>query len=253
MQIVIIEDEILTAEDLAETIRQVDDQAEIVAVLHSIKEGIRYFSSNPPPDLIFSDIQLGDGLSFEIFTSIKIVSPVIFCTAFNEYALNAFKVNGIDYLLKPFTEDTIKIAMDKYHSLSQTFTRPAIAPYKELLRGFTQSEPRPETLLIHYKDKIIPITFSDIALFYLENELTHLLTFTGKSYLLTKSLEEMDRVAGKSFFRVNRQTLVNRKAIIDASNYFARKLSINLCIPYHEQLIVSKEKSSMFLNWLGEG
>lgn len=250
MKIAIIEDEPLTAEDLTETILKVDPNAIITTCLSSVKEAVSYFQKNEKPDLIFSDIQLGDGLSFEIFNSLSISTPVIFCTAYDEYALNAFKANGIDYILKPFTKKIIADALTKYRELKNNFSQIATS-YETILELFeNRKNQQPTSVLVYIKDKIIPIKLSDIALFYIENEITHLMTFSQKIHSINKTLEELETITGQSFFRANRQYLINHKAIKDASQYFHRKLTVNLSIPFAERITVSKVKASDFLNWL---
>jgi two-component system, LytTR family, response regulator LytT len=250
MKIVIIEDEKITAEELAGTIKALEPDARITAILSSIKTAIAYFQKNEDPDLIFSDVQLGDGLSFEIFKAVKISAPVIFCTAYDEYALNAFKTNSIDYILKPSTSQTIADALTKYRNLHQTFSG-GVQQYKAILDILISREnSKPAAVLVHHKDKILPVRLEDIALFYIENEITHLLTFNTKNYFINKSLEELEQLSGNGFFRVNRQFLINRKAVIDASHYFSRKLSVNISVTYKDKIMVSKEKTPQFLNWL---
>jgi len=253
MKIVIIEDEQLTANDLAATIRSVEPETEITAILGSVKEALNYFGKDVKVDLIFSDIQLGDGLSFEIFTKLKITTPVIFCTAFDEYAINAFKTNGIDYILKPFTTKIVEAALQKYHQLQQTFSQNAVQ-YEAVLKALMiNSTPATTNILIHYKDKILPIKTDEIALFYVENEITHLLTFDKREYTVNKNLEDLEYTIGKGFFRVNRQFLLNRNAVLDASRYFSRKLSVNIVVPFKETITVSKERTPQFLAWLESG
>lgn len=251
MQIVIIEDERLTADDLAETIQQVKPDAVVVAILRSVKEAVQYFKAGKTADLIFSDIQLGDGLSFEIFSTVTVTAPVVFCTAYDEYALHAFKANGIDYILKPFTSDTISQALQRYQHLQQAFSGSTLLQYEAIKKVFANREAqRPAAILIHQLDKIMPVKMESIALFYLKNEITYLLTFNGKIYNPNKSLDELERLTGDAFFRINRQYLVAHKAIGGASNYLSRKLSVTLTIPFEEVITVSKEKAPYFLNWL---
>jgi two-component system, LytTR family, response regulator LytT len=250
MRIVIIEDEKITADDLAGTIASVEPQAEIVKVLNSVETAVEYFKKHESPDLVFSDVQLGDGLSFEIFKNVRVSAPIIFCTAYDEYALNAFKTNGIDYILKPFTSKSITESLDKYHSLRQTFSGGELQ-YKEIIEILANRDSnKPSALLVNYKDKIIPVRLEDIALFYIEYEMTFLLTFDKKDYSINKNLEELEQLCGKGFFRVNRQCLLNRKSVIDASHYFSRKLSVNVSVPFKDKIIVSKEKTPQFLDWL---
>lgn len=250
MNIVIIEDERITADELAGTINNLEPEAKIVTILSSVKTAVAYFHKNESPDLIFSDVQLGDGLSFEIFKAVKISAPVIFCTAYDEYALNAFKTNGIDYILKPSTSQTIADALAKYRSLRETFGG-KIQRYDSILDALIKRESsKYASILVYHKEKILPIKMDEIALFYIDNEVTYLLTFTSQKYVAGKTLEELELLSGSNFFRINRQYLVNRKAVIDASRYFLRKLSVNLSIPYKEKILVSKEKTPQFLNWL---
>lgn len=252
MKIAIIEDEKLTADDLAETILKVEPNAQIVANLSSVKEAILYFQKNEKPNLIFSDIQLGDGLSFEIFKAVNISTPVIFCTAYDEYALNAFKANGIDYILKPFTKKIIANTLDKYKELRNNLSRTAIN-YETISELFGNRNNKQDTsVLVYIKDKIVPVKTNDIALFYIENEITHFITFNQNTYTVSKTLEELETITGINFVRANRQYLINRKAIKDASQYFHRKLVINLSIPFtvNEPITVSKVKVTKFLNWL---
>jgi len=250
VNIVIIEDEELTANDLADTIIKVDKNVQVLAILNSVKQSISYFRENLNPDLIFCDIQLGDGLSFELFKECSITSPVIFCTAFDEYALKAFKANGIDYILKPFSRQTIEDALNRYKALKNNFLNinTPIEKILELYEG--RKNKKQNTVLIYHKENIIPVKVDDIAIFYIENEVTHLMTFSGKHHTINKTLEEMESIAGYDFFRVNRQCLLNRNAVRNVSQYFARKLIISLSIPFDREIIVSKEKVSLFLNWL---
>lgn len=250
MQVVIIEDEVLTAEDLQESLQQVDNNVQVTAVLKSVKEAVAYFKSHAMPDLIFSDIQLGDGESFDIYRQVEVTAPIIFCTAYDEYALQAFKANGIEYILKPFTDAAIADAIRKYNTLRRNFSikdNSAGSP----LSAIFEHAPKPEAILVHYKDKIVPLRLDSIALFYIEKEALCLMTFDRQHYQLKKTLEEAEQLCGEHFFRVNRQFLVNRKAIKDASHYLSRKLCVNLTVSFKEVITVSKEKTPQFLSWLG--
>ena len=250
MKIVIIEDEQLTADDLSETILKVSPEVLIIARLSSVKDAVAWFRKNEQPDLIFSDIQLGDGLCFEIFRKHPITTPVIFCTAFDEYALTAFKAHGIDYILKPFDEQTIAGALTRYKELERKFlgNNKQIETILQLFEN--RKNQKQGSVLVYHKDKILPIKLQDIALFYLEHEITYIITFRQKTFTISKSLEELEEIAGNSFYRANRQYLINRKAIKEASQYFARKLSIALSIPFIETITISKVKVPDFLNWL---
>jgi len=253
MNIVIIEDERVVAEDLEQSITTLIKEPVHIVQLRSVKESIAWFKSAPAPDMIFSDIQLGDGLSFEIFIAVPITVPVIFCTAYDEYALEAFKANGIDYILKPFTTQTLEAALKKYNQFKQVFAAKTPSSYSDLMQLLTDREPvKTASILVYYQDKIMPVKLSDIALFYLENNIIHLLTFSGKTYYPNKNLDDLEKITGNHFFRANRQFLICRKAIVEVSKYFSRKLYLNLSIPFKEKVTISKGKAAEFLQWLTE-
>ena len=254
MNIVIIEDEEFVADDLELNLRKLIGGSLTIIQLGSVKQAVRYFEEAELPDLIFSDIQLGDGLSFEIFVAAQITVPVIFCTAYDEYALDAFKSNGIDYILKPFTTDTLEAAFRKYEQLKKVLSTDQTPQYEALIKMMTVGNTQmAASILVYHLDKIIPVNLADIALFYLENEITHLLTFSGQCYYPNKNLDELERTCGKQFFRANRQFLVCRKTIIDVSSFFSRKLLLNLNIAVNQSVIVSKAKAAQFLDWLAKG
>lgn len=248
MDVIIIEDEQYAAEDLKKNLKKADSAIMVRKILMSVKEATAYLQNNAHPELFFSDIQLGDGLSFEIFKNVKTTTPVIFITAFDEYALNAFNANGIDYLLKPFNFHTIADALNKFKAL----TSPKANNIEKLLTYLQHKQIKQGSIIVYYKDKIIPINSDDIALFYTENDLVKVLCFDGKEYITNLTLEESEKNMGIDFFRANRQYLVSRKAIIDMSQHFGRKLLLNLKITHKESILVSKERSVSFLEWLSQ-
>jgi two-component system, LytTR family, response regulator LytT len=252
MKIVIIEDEKLTARDLKRTILAAEPDIEIAALLHSVEEAIDYFKKNDDTDLIFSDIQLGDGLSFDIFEKMNNPVPVIFCTAHNTYFAEAFKAAGIDYVLKPFTMDAIEKALLKYQNLEKRFSKNK-EDYKGLL-GLLEAKlnPRKSAVIVHQRGKIIPLDAADIAILYIDNGGTYAFTFEQGKFLVNDSLEDLEKSFGPSFFRANRQYLVNRKAIKDASHFFNRKIIINLSVPFKGQVLVGKLKTAAFIEWLAQ-
>ncbi|WP_299761573.1 LytTR family DNA-binding domain-containing protein [uncultured Pontibacter sp.] len=250
MKIVIIEDEPLMAEDLADTLRQVDNTVGIEAVLASVKSAVAYFQENEFPDLIFSDIQLGDGLSFEIFRAVATATPVIFCTAYDAYALDAFKANGIDYVLKPFSRELIKEALQKYKKLQQNLAKQDASIHNLLSLFENRLTQKRSSILVYQRDKILPLPVAEIALAYVENQLTRVICFDGKTHNVNHTLDELESILAPHFFRANRQFLVNHAAVKEASHYFGRKLHVALTIPFQEDVIVSKAKSSKFLEWL---
>lgn len=252
MKIVIIEDEKLTAKDLVRTIQSVDPSAEIVSVLHSVEDALAYFEEARTMDLIFSDIQLGDGLSFEIFEKSEIKVPIIYCTAFNQYALEAFKTLGIDYLVKPFSTATVEKALEKYRTMKHALQAPR-EDYADLISALKkQMNPAPAStsVIVQQGDKIIPLKVENIALFYIDKERVFAHTFEGKKLLLSQKLNDLEQSYPNKFFRANRQFLVNRKAVKEASHYFNRKILVHLTIPFDTQILVGKLKVSAFLSWL---
>ncbi|MGF7025032.1 LytR/AlgR family response regulator transcription factor [Sphingobacterium sp. HSC-15S19] len=249
MKIVIIEDERLTATDLQQTLKQIDNSLEISIIIRSVKEGLEYFSKMEKPDLVFSDIRLGDGLSFEILKHLQV--PVIFCTAYDEYALNAFNANGIGYILKPFTEDLVREALQKYKNLVGG-EQEILRQYEALKTMFSDAPKKVSSILVNQKDMVIPIRVIDIAMFFLKDNLVQFSTFDKKKYFANKSMDELEQLVGESFFRVNRQYLVNRKAILHASSLLSRKMSLTISISHDDVITISREKSSQFLKWLQE-
>jgi two-component system, LytTR family, response regulator LytT len=253
MKIVIIEDELYTARDLESCILELRSNFEIVKILSSVKEAISYFKASKDYDLVFSDIQLGDGLSFEIYKTLDLSAPVIFCTAYNNYAIEAFKANGIDYVLKPISKESIKAAIEKYERLIQPRAG-ATESMQQMLQMIAEktSEKPKSSLLVHHKDKIIPVRIDDIALFYIQHDTCRIISFEGKHFSISESLEKVEKIAGTNFFRANRQYLVNRKAISEVIQGFSRTHTLQLKVDFNEQIIISKEKSPVLFKWLAE-
>jgi DNA-binding LytR/AlgR family response regulator len=254
MRLVIIEDEPLTADDLAQTIKQLYPSSELLGIFPSVKKSVAFFETQPQVDLVFSDIQLLDGPSFEIFRTVSISAPVIFCTAFNEFALEAFKANGIDYVLKPFSTEAIKQALQKYESLKQNFlstetTQPS--PLQKLVDSLKENKSI-STILVHYREKIIPVKLEEIALFYKQNEITYLKTFAGKSFAIDQTLDQLEQSCGSNFFRISRQCIVNHASIRETEHTFNRKLIVHLNVANEMDLDVSRNRVSPFLEWLAQ-
>ena len=225
MRILIIEDEKITANDLEFCIQEVRPNFSVVNKLTSVKSAVSFLKTNPSIDLIFSDIQLTDGLSFEIFKKIKIDIPVIFCTAFDEYALNAFDANGIAYLLKPFSTETIEAAIVKFEKLTQQ-KDDKLSKLLQYMEQSNQQNTSP-AILVYQGEKIIPIKFKDIALIHLKNGLVQLHTFDKQIYFASETLDELDNIKPLGFFRANRQCIVNKKAIKNAAKYLNRRLVLH--------------------------
>ncbi|MFP9100508.1 LytR/AlgR family response regulator transcription factor [Flavobacterium sp. RHBU_24] len=249
--IVIIEDEAKAARELARILYAIDDTLHVVATLDSIEQAVDWFSKNEKPQLVFSDIQLADGLCFEIFSRVSITSPIIFCTAFDQYMMDAFETNAISYLLKPITQEKVEKAMDKYRNL-KTIYSPSGDVQARLSHLLTHLKYNYKTaLLVNQKEKIIPVQVKDIAFFYLDKVNVIITTLTNQKYFITSAMDEIEKMLDPAlFYRANRQFLVNRNAIANAERYFARKLVAKLTLPTPETVVVSKAKASDFLHWL---
>jgi two-component system, LytTR family, response regulator LytT len=250
MNVVIIEDELLTAHDLSEALQQLDPAIAVNAILPSVQQAMVYFSACPLPDLVFSDIQLGDGVSFEIFQKQCIHVPVIFCTAYDTYALDAFRANGIDYLLKPFTNASLHHTLQKFRQLQLQFTRQQ-AQYQQVMEYLQQQfAPRKSTILVYQNERIIPLPIQDIALFFVQDKLTRVVCLDQHIYTISQPLDELEGICGLPFYRANRQYLINRKAIREVACYYGRKLLLQLTIQFKEKITISKDKYIDFLQWL---
>lgn len=250
MNILIIEDEKKAARELAEIITSLSGSHRIIDVIESVEDGIEWFLSNPLPDLIFSDIQLADGLSFEIFRKLKQTPPVIFCTAFDEYALEAFETNGIQYILKPVNKLKVQHSLERYIALRDSFLKETFpANLRNLIDAVKPSYRR--TILVNFKEKIIPVGTDDIAFLYSGNGVITLGTNNAHSYFIHETLDDFEKTLDPSqFFRANRQFIIRRDAIKDIERYFSRKLILKLKVNTPEEIVVSKMRSGALLEWL---
>lgn len=252
MNIIIIEDELRTARSLETIIKEIKPKARIIGQYQSVEDSVAALSENTHPDLIFMDIQLADGLSFEIFKLVRITCPVVFCTAFDEYSLEAFKSNGVDYVLKPFSKDDIEEALRKVDNLKNFFQQKTMPDIESLLQRLSPQSGK-TSFLVFKNQKYTTIQTDNIAFFYIRNDSTFLMCFDRQEYALSQSLDNIAAsVSSKQFFRVNRQYLVNFKAIKEVEHYFLRKLYVKLVIDTPEKLLINKEKSHSFLSWMEE-
>jgi two-component system response regulator LytT len=250
MKIVIIEDEIKAAKSLANLIIKLRPAAKITAQLQSIESAVSYLSENEEPDLIFMDIQLSDGLSFEIFKSVKIHCPIVFCTAYGEYTMDAIKANGIDYILKPFSEKELSEAFEKVDNFKNFFQQNTQPDLDELLKKLGPDEGK-KSFLVFKNNKYTTVQTDQIAFIYIRNDSSTIMTFQQQEYSLAQSLDQVQSMlSSKQFFRLNRQYLINFSAVKEVEHYFDRKLFVTLTIPSPDKLLIGKEKTSNFLNWL---
>lgn len=255
MKTLIIEDEKAAIRNLCALLHEVYPDAQVVGTLDTIADTLDWFKENEMPDLIFMDIHLADGSAFEIFEHIEIKSPIIFTTAYDEYALRAFKVNSIDYLLKPIGKNDIQRSLQKLSSLQPT---PSVQPvnHNEELATLLKQLKRTESYRTHFLvpmkgDKLLPISISDIHLFYIKESQVKLVLKDGTEYPIVLNLDELtDTLNPNLFFRVNRQFLLSREAIKDISLWFNSRLSINLIHAINaEKIIVSKNRVPEFKAW----
>ena len=249
----IIEDEKPAAEHLQRLINQVDIKIDILRIISSIDEALVWFNNNPLPDLIFLDIQLSDCLSFEIFNHIKITCPVIFTTAYEEYAIKAFKVNSIDYLLKPIGIDDLKYAIDRFTSINYNFRD----TYNQTIRYKVDQVMK--LLTNNYKSRFVvnvgmhirSVEVEKINLFFSLEKSTFLLDNTGKTYDIDYSLEQIEKLTDpKQFFRISRKHIVNINAIADIISYTSSRLKLKIVNSKDEDILVSRSKLTEFRRWI---
>lgn len=249
MDVIIIEDEKLASRRLERLLTK--HNLNVVAVLETVSDSIEWFSNHPHPDLIFLDIQLGDGLSFEIFEAVEIKTAVIFTTAFDEYALQAFKLNSIDYLLKPIDENQLEKAIEKYNEIQvvpkMKFDFREIQ--KLLGNPFDREYKKRFTSQIGSRIKVISI--DDIECFYSENKGTYAHTFESRNYLLNTTLDQLEsELSPEQFFRINRKFIIRFNAIKDIISYSNSRLKIILNGYNENELIVARERVKDFRTWL---
>ncbi|CAH0131135.1 MULTISPECIES: LytTR family DNA-binding domain-containing protein [unclassified Pedobacter] len=250
MNIIIIEDELKTAKSLENIILSLRPDVKIVGQYQSIEGSVKALLEQPQPDLIFMDIQLADGLCFEIFKQVKVNSPIVFCTAFDEYSLEAFKRNGIDYVLKPFSKTDIQEAFQKVDGLQNFFQQKVIPDLSNLLTKLSSPAGK-ESFLVFKNQKYTTVQTENIAFFYIRNDASTIMCFDKQEFTLSQSLDQITTlVSSKQFFRVNRQYLVNFKAIKEIEHYFLRKLFVKLVIETPDKLLINKEKTPAFLSWM---
>lgn len=250
MKALIIEDEKAAVRNLIALLEEVAPDMEILDTLDSITDSIGWLENHPVPELIFLDIHLADGSAFEIFEHISITCPIIFTTAYDEYALRAFKVNSVDYLLKPIALDDIRKALEK---LSHLYASPAkeTIDYSSLIHALKREENYKTHFLIPVKgDKLLPLSVDMVLFFYIVDGIVKGVLTDGKEYVFTQTLDELsDCLDPALFFRVNRQYFISRKAVLDIDLWFNSRLSVNLIVETPERILVSKARVPEFKEW----
>ncbi|WP_046242753.1 LytR/AlgR family response regulator transcription factor [Hymenobacter terrenus] len=253
MQILLLEDEYPAAERLQRLLRQADPSAEVLAVLQSVAATRQWLASNPAPDLILSDIQLSDGLSFEIFEGLALRSPIIFTTAYDEYAIKAFRVRSIDYLLKPVKLADLQAALSKFHDLRPSFSPNESAQRLERLLDSLPlaGKPYKTRFLVSSGSQLLPLDVDQVAYFVTRHELTTIVAHDGRRFVLDYTLEQLERLLDpRQFFRANRQLLLHLSAVRRLHPYFNGKYKLDLHPEVSDEMLVSRGKASAFKAWL---
>lgn len=257
MKVLIVEDEKPVSALLQRFLQKIDPSVEVVAILESIADVVEWFSENPDPDLVFMDIQLKDGKSFEIFNSVLISCPIIFTTGFDEYALQAFKVNSIDYLMKPINPLELENALKKYHRLTSSQSESIKSNMNGFIGQLENVMPAryKNRFLVKSGQKLIAVPVAEIAYFYTENKLVFLFTKEGKRHIVEHTLDEVNEfVDPLLFYRINRQFIVGIDSIAAIHSYFNNRLKLDLSPkPMNlEDVIVSSKKVTEFKQWLDQ-
>ena len=251
MKILIVEDETAASENLIQMLKIMEPSAEILAVLESLSHTVSWLDSHPTPDLIMMDIHLSDDSAFAIFKQTSVTAPIIFTTAYDQYAIDSFRVNSIDYLLKPIKNADLRRALDKFHR----WTEPDISAYLERMLALQPSvEPVTNfrsTLLIPQRDRLLPVQTRDIAFIYNTDKNTQIFLRSGINYTYNKPLDHIfSQLNPLSFFRANKQFIISREAVSEIVTWYEGRLKIILSVETPELLIVSKNKAAEFKKWL---
>jgi two-component system LytT family response regulator len=251
MKILLIEDEDPAAKRLQKMLKEIEPTAAVSDNIVSVASAIKWFAENPLPDLIISDIQLSDGLSFEIFKTVEILCPVIFTTAYDQYAIEAFKVNSIDYLLKPIKKEELANALEKYKNIKPA--APAI-DINQLLKAFSNPAANyKQRFVVRYGEHIKTINIEEVAFFYTEDKVNFLTTKEGRRFAIDFNLDALESMLDpKTYFRINRQYIISIQSIAEMFAYSKSRVLIKLSPPAKHETVVSTERSAEFKLWLGD-
>lgn len=247
MKVLIVEDETAAYENLMAILKDINPLIEVAGNTESVQQTVHWLQTNPEPDLILMDIHLSDGSAFSIFDSINVETPVIFTTAYDDYAIEAFKVNSVDYLLKPVKTEELERAIQKFSK----WTKPKIAEYLLKLAQLTPAQRNKDKLLISVKDKLIPVSIQDVSCFYTTEKNTRIFLKNGNTYLYSKTLEQIFvSLNPVDFFRANKQYIVARNSVTNITIWFDNRLLLTLDVEVPECIYVSKNKAADFKAWL---
>lgn len=247
MKILIVEDETAAYDSLVEILHDIDPNIQIMGNTESVRQTIDWLGSNLEPDLILMDIHLSDGSSFLIFESLEIEIPIIFTTAYDEYAIEAFKVNSIDYLLKPIKTEELERAIQKF----KKWTQPEMDEYLSRLAQLIPTKRYKEKMLIPVKDKLLPIDLQEVSYFYTTEKNTNIYLKNGNSYPYSKTLEQIfSTLNPENFYRANKQYIIARSSVKNITIWFDSRLLLTLDIDVPERIYISKNKAADFKAWL---
>lgn len=256
MKVLLLEDEEPASKRLEKMLKEAVPEIEILNTIVSVSSGIRWLTENPAPDLIISDIQLADGLSFEVFKAVPTMCPIIFTTAFDQYAIEAFKVNSIDYLLKPIKKDSLEAAISKYKKLAGTKQAAnSFSDISKLLEAMSGNTPKQfkNRFVVKYGEHLKTINISEAAYFYTEDKINFITTNEGRRYIIDYNLDSLETMLDPAvFFRINRQYIISINAIAEMFSYSKSRVLIKLNPAAKHETIVSTERSGEFKNWLGD-
>lgn len=260
MKILIVEDEELAVKKLQKTLADVDPEARISGVTDSIQSTVEWLQSNPPPDLILMDIELADGQSFEIFKRVEVKSPVVFTTSYDEYALKAFKVNSVDYLLKPVQKEDLTMALQKYRQIREIY-QPASATQNDFninslvkqLQQKLQPKDYRKRFLVKHAQKLVSIEVEEIAYFFSDGRLNFFKTYDNRKFVVDYTMDELEEMLDPDkYFRISRAFYISVESVDQIHDYFGNRLLLNLKPPVDKEALVSREKVSEFKTWMGK-
>lgn len=248
MKIVIVEDEPAAASQLKFLLREIGVEDPVETVIESVEEGIKWFTSHPSPDLIFSDIQLADGISFDIYEQVHLKTPIIFTTAFDEYAIRAFKHNSVDYLLKPIDEDSLRFSIEKFQNqqlMQQERLNELIQQQVFMPKAYRKS------FLVKFRDKLLPIKTEEFAYFFIDNGLVYGQLCDGRKLVIDFKLEDLEgQLDPAEFIRANRQCILSRESVVEIESHFNSRVNVKVQPVAGFPIIISKEKVTPFKKWL---
>lgn len=254
MKMLLLEDEAATVRLILGTLQDSFPEVDVIKTISTVEEAVKWIPANRDQfDLALMDIRLSDGLSLDIFQQIQITQPVIFLTAYDHFALQAFQTSGISYLLKPLDVDQLRLALEKYKSLKQSSPNHSMDQIAHVVQNLLAPKGYRQAFLVHVKGRMIPVKTENIAYFWSEQEVCHAKTFQGQTYILESTLEKLEQELNpEQFYRANRQYFVNLQAIQEVHYYFNGRLSLTLDPDTEDRVLVSKAKSTAFKAWMNK-